>query len=158
MPAMGKAKKTRSFATTKKMISPKDARLCVPHTRDADARFPVTAHAHRSKQNAGKSEAKKGKEVVKYVCVMVFVSGVRALQQCGWTADARALAHPPHTSPNVPTSMFFQYNEALAPPYQVLVDTNFINFSIKNKLDIVRAMMDCMLAKCSCPSCPPMST
>lgn len=49
--------------------------------------------------------------------------------------------------------MFFQYNEALAPPYQVLVDTNFINFSIKNKLDIVRAMMDCMLAKCAWVAC-----
>jgi U3 small nucleolar RNA-associated protein 24 len=27
------------------------------------------------------------------------------------------------------------------------VDTNFINFSIKNKLEIVKAMMDCLLAK-----------
>lgn len=48
-----------------------------------------------------------------------------------------------------PSSLFFQYNNALGPPYQVLIDTNFINFSIKNKLDIVRAMMDCLLAKCA---------
>ncbi|CAN0340496.1 unnamed protein product, partial [Discosporangium mesarthrocarpum] len=47
----------------------------------------------------------------------------------------------------VPTSMFFAHNSALGPPYHVLVDTNFINFSIKNKLDIVKAMMDCLLAK-----------
>ena len=28
------------------------------------------------------------------------------------------------------------------------MDTNFINFSIRNKMDIVRSMMDCLLAKC----------
>ena len=28
-------------------------------------------------------------------------------------------------------SLFFQYNEQLGPPYHVLVDTNFINFSIR---------------------------
>jgi U3 small nucleolar RNA-associated protein 24 len=48
----------------------------------------------------------------------------------------------------VPTSMFFQYNDQLGPPYHVLVDTNFINFSIKNKLEIYKSMMDCLLAKC----------
>lgn len=46
------------------------------------------------------------------------------------------------------TSLFFQYNEQLGPPYHVLVDTNFINFSIRKKLDMIRAMMDCLLAKC----------
>lgn len=46
------------------------------------------------------------------------------------------------------SALFFQYNTQLGPPYQVLVDTNFINFSIRKKLDIVRAMMDCLLAKC----------
>lgn len=29
------------------------------------------------------------------------------------------------------SSLFFQYNEQLGPPYYVLVDTNFINFSIR---------------------------
>jgi U3 small nucleolar RNA-associated protein 24 len=28
----------------------------------------------------------------------------------------------------VPTAMFFQYNTQLGPPYNVLIDTNFINF------------------------------
>ena len=32
-----------------------------------------------------------------------------------------------------PAALFFKYNSQLGPPYQVLVDTNFINFSIKNK-------------------------
>lgn len=31
----------------------------------------------------------------------------------------------------VPTAMFFAHNTALGPPYHVLIDTNFINFSIK---------------------------
>ena len=48
-----------------------------------------------------------------------------------------------------PSSLFFQYNTQLGPPFHVLVDTNFINFSIKNKLDLVRSMMDCLLAKCT---------
>ncbi|GAB5037261.1 rrna-processing protein fcf1 homolog [Nannochloropsis oceanica] len=48
----------------------------------------------------------------------------------------------------VPTGMFFQYNTSLGPPFRVLVDTNFINFSIKNKLEVYKAMMDCLLAKC----------
>jgi len=43
--------------------------------------------------------------------------------------------------------MFFKYNTALGPPYHMLLDTNFINFAIKNKLEIVRASMDCLLAK-----------
>lgn len=44
--------------------------------------------------------------------------------------------------------MFFQYNTQLGPPYHILVDTNFINFSIKNKLDIIENMMECLYAKC----------
>jgi hypothetical protein len=45
--------------------------------------------------------------------------------------------------------MFFRYNTALAPPYQVLTDTNFINFSIQNKIELVKGMMDCLYAKCT---------
>jgi U3 small nucleolar RNA-associated protein 24 len=47
-----------------------------------------------------------------------------------------------------PTALFFQYNTQLGPPFHVLIDTNFINFSIKNKLEMYKAMMDCLLAKC----------
>ena len=46
------------------------------------------------------------------------------------------------------SALFFQYNAQLGPPYHILVDTNFINFSIRNKMDMIRAMMDCLLAKC----------
>lgn len=47
------------------------------------------------------------------------------------------------------SALWFQYNTQLGPPYHVLVDTNFLNFSIRNKLDVVRSMMDCLLAKCT---------
>lgn len=45
------------------------------------------------------------------------------------------------------STLFFNYNQSLGPPYQIICDTNFINFSIKNKLDIKQALMDCLLAK-----------
>lgn len=48
----------------------------------------------------------------------------------------------------VSSALFFKHNEALVPPYQVILDTNFINFAIQNKLEIVKAMMDCLFAKC----------
>lgn len=46
------------------------------------------------------------------------------------------------------TSMFFHYNQNLGPPFYIICDTNFIIFSIKNRMDIVKSMMDCLLAKC----------
>lgn len=46
------------------------------------------------------------------------------------------------------SALFFQYNTQLGPPYHILLDTNFINFSIKNKLDIMQSLMDCLYAKC----------
>ena len=46
------------------------------------------------------------------------------------------------------TALFFNYNKSLGPPYRILLDTNFINFSIQNKLEIVQAAMDCLFAKC----------
>lgn len=45
-----------------------------------------------------------------------------------------------------PTSLFFSYNNELGPPYRLLIDTNFINFSIMNKLDILKAAIDCLCA------------
>lgn len=50
--------------------------------------------------------------------------------------------------PKTSSALFFNYNTQLGPPYHIIVDTNFINFSIKNKLDIMQSMMDCLYAKC----------
>lgn len=50
--------------------------------------------------------------------------------------------------PQVSSALFFQYNQAIKPPYQILIDTNFFNFSIQKKIDLVRGLMDCLYAKC----------
>ena len=50
--------------------------------------------------------------------------------------------------PQEPSNMFLQLNTALGPPYRILLDTNFLNFSIQNKLDIFKAAMDCLYGKC----------
>ena len=47
------------------------------------------------------------------------------------------------------SALFFKFNTQLGPPYHILIDTNFINFSIRNKLDIYASMMDCLYAKCT---------
>ena len=61
---------------------------------------------------------------------------------------------PPAHSPQIPSHLFFQYNDQLGPPFHILVDTNFINFSIQHKLDVVQSMMDCLYAKCECNGFP----
>ncbi|KAF5095012.1 hypothetical protein D0Z00_003301 [Geotrichum galactomycetum] len=94
---MGKAKKTRKFATMKRVMSAKDSRL--------------------KKNQDDKPKPKKDQELVREV-------------------------------PQVSSALFFQYNEAIKPPYQIIVDTNFLNFSIQKKIDLVRGMMDCLFAKC----------
>ncbi|CAM9333361.1 unnamed protein product [Chrysoparadoxa australica] len=73
-------------------------------------------------------------------------SNVKA-QEAKEAKEAAAAAKRQKQVAQTPSAMFFNYNTALGPPYRVLVDTNFINFSIKNKLDMVKAMMDCLLAK-----------
>lgn len=100
---MGKLNKTRKFATVKRMISPKDARL----------QNGAVAHAARA---AAPGAKKKTDSLVRNI-------------------------------PQVSSAMFFAHNTALGPPFHVLVDTNFINFSIQNKLDMHKAMMDCLCAK-----------
>ena len=42
--------------------------------------------------------------------------------------------------------MYFRYNTQLGPPYHVIVDTNFIHFSIKNKVSLVGRTRDVLMA------------
>ncbi|KAJ0341943.1 hypothetical protein COL922a_001677 [Colletotrichum nupharicola] len=46
--------------------------------------------------------------------------------------------------PQVPSHMFFQHNEALVPPYSVLVDTSFFSRTVQMKLPLLETMMDCL--------------
>ncbi len=47
-----------------------------------------------------------------------------------------------------PVHLYFSYNTQLGPPYQILIDTNFINLSIQYKIDLFQGMLSCLLAKC----------
>ncbi|KAJ4301009.1 rRNA-processing protein fcf1 [Kalmusia sp. IMI 367209] len=49
--------------------------------------------------------------------------------------------------PQAPSSMFFSANEALGPPYRVLIDTNFLSHTVRCKLDLQKALMDLLYAK-----------
>ncbi|CAD7671987.1 unnamed protein product [Nyctereutes procyonoides] len=46
-----------------------------------------------------------------------------------------------------PPCLFFPYHTQLGPHDLILVDTNFINFSIKVKLDLVQSMMGHLYAR-----------
>lgn len=52
------------------------------------------------------------------------------------------------TKTKTSSALFFEYNTQLGPPYHIIIDTNFINHSIKNKLDIFKSMLECLYAKC----------
>ncbi|CAN8065452.1 unnamed protein product [Agarophyton chilense] len=47
---------------------------------------------------------------------------------------------------STPSSMFFRFNPSLGPPFRILLDTNFINFSVANKIDVTRGMLNCLAA------------
>jgi U3 small nucleolar RNA-associated protein 24 len=91
----------------------------------------------------------------KFAAVKRMISPKDARLQSGATARAEAANAPKpklkealvRNIPQVSSAMFFAHNSALGPPFHVLVDTNFINFSIQNKLDMHKAMMDCLCAK-----------
>ena len=44
--------------------------------------------------------------------------------------------------------MFFAHNTALQPPYQVLLDTNFLSHTVHHKLPLLSTLMDCLYATC----------
>ncbi|RHZ89948.1 hypothetical protein Glove_9g120 [Diversispora epigaea] len=74
-------------------------------------------------------------------------SRLKSVQEKQKTKEEQKRKSEVRNVPQVASSLFFRYNTALGPPYHVLVDTNFINFSIQNKLELVQAMMDCLYAK-----------
>ncbi|OIR58853.1 MAG: rRNA processing protein Fcf1 [Amphiamblys sp. WSBS2006] len=45
-----------------------------------------------------------------------------------------------------PSHMYFSYNKALRPPYNILLDTNFISFALKEKIDLKKGMLDSLYA------------
>lgn len=109
------------------------------------------AHGHGISSNSVRknaiaaAEKKKKEEAPKQMYVYVSSEYVCSLR-LPWHSHTLVC---PFSSDQIPSNLFFKYNAELGPPYNVLIDTNFINFSIKNKLEVVSAMMDCLLAKCT---------
>lgn len=98
---MGVQKRTRKFATVKRIIGSRDAR----QKKNIEARD--------SEQKA----KQKRDELIREV-------------------------------PQVPSSMFFHHNTALQPPYQILVDTNFLSHTVHHKLPLLSTLMDTLYATC----------
>uniref|UniRef100_A0A8C9HBZ3 rRNA-processing protein FCF1 n=1 Tax=Piliocolobus tephrosceles TaxID=591936 RepID=A0A8C9HBZ3_9PRIM len=49
----------------------------------------------------------------------------------------------------IDSNLFFNYNNNLCPPYNIIIDTNFINSSIQYKIDILKGCSEILLAKCN---------
>ena len=45
--------------------------------------------------------------------------------------------------------MFFQHNTSLRPPYQILIDTNFLSHTVHHKLPLLSTLMDTLYATCT---------
>ncbi|KIW72302.1 hypothetical protein PV04_00506 [Phialophora macrospora] len=71
-------------------------------------------------------------------------------QETGKTTDSKQKKDDDviREAPQVSSALFFQYNTALVPPYNVLVDTNFLSHTVQKKLELLPTMMDCLYAKC----------
>ncbi|GFZ49476.1 FAF1-copurifying factor 1 [Saitozyma sp. JCM 24511] len=87
----------------------------------------------RLKENVEKAAKKAEKE--------------KAAEERRQVAQVSSSCHPSEKCAHA-ISLFLSHNTDLGPPYRVLVDTNFINFSIQNKIELVQGMMDCLMAKC----------
>ena len=51
--------------------------------------------------------------------------------------------------PQAPSNLYFQHNEALVPPYKIILDTNFFAHAVRNKVDVLNGLMDVLLAQCT---------
>ena len=110
----GKAKKTRKFAAVKRMINPnKDIRV-------------------KNKKSNAQGQKKKDDEVeeVRHMYVGAFPVVFARSFSCRSMSVLSVTIQCVRRSQQ-PSSLFFNFNKALGPPYHVLVDTNFINFSIQ---------------------------
>jgi hypothetical protein len=131
--------------------SEENAKVCCGETHSQSQRCEIVSlsrpsmycnspdHLNDRKENQLKQKKKEEEEKAKAVH-RVYVS------------TRHSFRHPRNSnllpSPQIASSLFLAHNTALVPPYRVLIDTNFINFSLQNKLELVSGMMDCLYAKC----------
>jgi U3 small nucleolar RNA-associated protein 24 len=50
--------------------------------------------------------------------------------------------------PQAPSALFLEANQALGPPYHIILDTNFFAHTIRARIDILNGLMDLLLAVC----------
>ncbi|KAI0914132.1 Fcf1-domain-containing protein [Ustulina deusta] len=123
---MGIAKKTRKFGTVKRSKSTSiTAEKLGWLTKDNSE--VIGQRDARLKKNAGKADAQNPQKA----------------KTSGPSNDQVV-----REIPQMPSSLFFQHNESLQPPYSVLLDTNFLSHTIQRKLPLLESMMDCLYAKC----------
>ncbi len=129
---MGKVKKTRKIAAVKRVLNPKTLQPYVRGNIDgwlllflwlAHNKSPHGLRQHNRKQNK-EEDPKQPKHVYVMAVVCIFNGG---------HVDIHPSPQSFHRE-KVSSALYFRYNTQLGPPYQVLVDTNFINFSIRNKV------------------------
>ena len=131
----GRAKKTRKFAAVKRILSPNDARLYEHHSPASHHINCTLFRKENQLKQKNKDEEEKAKAVRRVYVVVTFYDPQRFTLY--------------HLSPQIASSLFLAHNTELVPPYRVLIDTNFINFSLQNKLELISGMMDCLYAKCT---------
>lgn len=136
---MGVQKKTRKFAQVKRAIGLRDSRLFVimPFLNKASANCGLTGRRTRRRMT---KKTTKRKMTLLEKCMYSYI----LLENID--PDVSNLTVLPR--PQVSSALFFQYNTALAPPYSILVDTNFLSHTIQHKLEVIPSMMDCLYAKC----------
>lgn len=91
----------------------------------AQRRPPWGAHMSNRSQGLGRKQPLPG-TAVRAALFLTLCTPARALLRC---------------SDKTPAALFFRYNTQLGPPYQVLIDTNFINFTIRNKVLLLAAVL-----------------
>ncbi|KAL0464994.1 Fcf1 domain-containing protein [Neurospora intermedia] len=125
---MGVAKRTRKFATARDLYNPPSHLTSHTHHHDLT---PPWADGHMCvKRMIGKNDERRKTEVQKKQELELQKKKEAAVREI----------------PQMPSSMFFQHNEALVPPYNVLVDTNFLSRTVGAKLPLMESAMDCLFA------------
>lgn len=122
---MGKQKKIRKMAIQAKTIKASDSRLATTN------------------KTSIKLKKEQQEKVVKKLKEQKAGHKLKAKQSNETTVDGVKIHRVEQTS----SSLFYSHNNALGPPYRVLVDTNFFHFTLENKLDLHQSLVDCLLAK-----------
>ncbi|MCJ1395494.1 hypothetical protein MMC18_008380 [Xylographa bjoerkii] len=131
---MGVQKKTRKFAQVDTLVLiDSGLRINLDQVKRVIGQRDARLKKNQAKGEIESKRKAKGDEVVREMYVL---------------EDNLLLQHLIHHSPQVSSSLFFQYNTALVPPYSVLVDTNFLSHTVQHKLELLETMMDCLYAKC----------